>query len=97
MTIDEVYNAVKFGDTESLTSWLDELTVTPAILKVVDSLCIHAVKHNQLSTLELLVEYAANLTTPWYSNFLLEYAIQMNRYTMIEYLRPKVSSLTRNY
>jgi hypothetical protein len=96
MTIDEVYNAIKFGDVDSLTEWLDGLEVTPAILKIIDSLCIHAIKHNQLSTLQLLVEYAANLTTPWYSNYLMEYAIQINRYEMIEYLRPRVSSLTRS-
>jgi hypothetical protein len=40
----------------------------------------------------MFVEYAANLSVPWSSSYLLEYAIQLNRRDMIEYLRPKVDT-----
>lgn len=93
MTIDEVYDAIKEGDTDGLTTWLDALEVSPAILKILDSLCIYCVKYNQLDVLKLFVEYAANITVPWNSNYLLEYAVQLGRRDMIEYLKDRVPSI----
>jgi hypothetical protein len=92
MTIDEIYIGIKLGDQTGLQEYLDELPANPTTLKFMDSLCIHAVKWNQLDILKMFVEYAANLSVPWSSSYLLEYAIQLNRRDMIEYLRPKVDT-----
>lgn len=92
MTVEEIYTAIEDGDTDSLTEWLNELEVSPSILRFLDSLCIYAVKYNQLDVLKLLSEYAANLEVPWTSSYLLEYAIQLDRRAMIEYLKTRVDT-----
>ena len=92
MTVEEVYTAISDDDTDTLTDWLNEVEVTPRILRFLDSLCIHCVTQNKLDTLKLFVEYAANLEVPWTSSFLMEYAIQLGRSEMMDYLRTRVDT-----
>lgn len=92
MTFEEIYSAIKYGDSTSIKTWLDGLAVTPKNLQFIDSLCIYCVKEYQLDILKILVDHAANINRPWNSSFLLEYALQLGRQKMIDYLKDKVDT-----
>lgn len=92
MTVEEVYTAIADDDIDTLTDWLNEVEVTSKFLKYLDSLCIHCVVQNKLVILKLFVEYAANLQVPWSSSYLLEYAVQLGRRDMTEYLKTRVDT-----